>query len=421
MKLLKSIILNIIVLISLFNVVVIASYKEPIEISARSACFIDSDTGMQLFSKDPHAKIAPASLAKIVTALVVFDKVSNLEEDVTVPSSIFDEFVGLNVSSVGIVKGEVVKVKDLLAAMMIASACEASSALAYYVCNGNIPAFVTLMNKKAKELGANNTHFVDAHGVSEDAYTTAYDMCLILREALKIPMLEKMAGMVTYELPATNMRAQTTIYTTNSMLLSSSRYYYNKIKGFKTGSMPDFKNFASYAVGGDAKVIGVVLGAPKKEDEFGIPENMAFLETRDILKWIFENFERRVILNKGELVNEVDVVASRKSDHVGVIASSDIYAMVPKEVKNEALSRKFSLPEVIDNDVKEGEKLGKVEFLLEDKLISSADLLAIQEIKTSRIYKGFYILKQHKSILLSVLVCFAVIVGYIYIARNNKY
>ncbi|MGN1034495.1 MAG: hypothetical protein ACI4PK_02775, partial [Oscillospiraceae bacterium] len=137
MKLLKSIILNIIALVSLFNVVVLASYKKPIEISARSACFIDSDTGMQLFSKDPRAKIAPASLAKIVTALVVFDKVSNLEENVMVPSSIFDEFVGLNVSSVGIVKGEVVKVKDLLAAMMIASACEASSALAYYVCDGS--------------------------------------------------------------------------------------------------------------------------------------------------------------------------------------------------------------------------------------------------------------------------------------------
>ncbi len=90
MKLLKSIILNIIVLISIFNVVVIASYQEPIEISAKSAYFVDCDTGMQLFSKDPHAKIAPASLAKIVTALVVFDKVSNLEENVTVPSSIFD-------------------------------------------------------------------------------------------------------------------------------------------------------------------------------------------------------------------------------------------------------------------------------------------------------------------------------------------
>ncbi len=421
MKLLKSIILNIIVLISIFNVVIMASYQEPIEISAKSAYFVDCDTGMQLFSKDSHAKIAPASLAKIVTALVVFDKVSNLEENVTVPSSIFDEFVGLNVSSVGIVKGEIIKVKDLLAAMMIASACEASSALAYYICNGNIPTFVALMNAKAKELGANDTHFVDAHGVSEDAYTTAYDMCLILKEALKIPMLEKMAGMATYELPATNMRAQTTIYTTNGMLLSSSRYYYNKIKGFKTGSMPDFKNFASYAINGDAKIIGVVLGAPKKEDEFGIPENMAFLETRDILKWIFENFERRVILNKGELVNEVDIIASRKNDHVGVVASSDICTMVPKEVKNEALTHKFSLPEVIDNDVEEGEKLGKVEFLLDDKLISSTDLLAAQEIKTSHIYKGFYILKRHKSILLAVLVCFAVIVGYIYIARNNKY
>lgn len=79
---------------------------------------------------------------------------------------------------------------------------------------------------------------------------------------------------------------------------------------------------------------------------------------------------------------------------MGVVASSDICAMVPKEVKNEALTRKFSLPEVIDNDVEEGEKLGNVEFLLDDKLISSTDLLAAQEIKTNRIYKGFYILKQ---------------------------
>ena len=95
--------------------------------------------------------------------------------------------------------------------------------------------------------------------------------------------------------------------------------------------------------------------------------------------------------------------------------------MVPKEVKNEALTRKFSLPEVIDNDVEEGEKLGNVEFLLDDKLISSTDLLAAQEIKTNRIYKGFYILKQHKNILLTILVCFIVIIGYIYITHNNRY
>lgn len=403
----------------LFNMPVCAA--EQISISSESAYFIELNSGIPLYSKEPHKKFAPASLTKIVTGMIVCDKVKNLEQFVTVPSVIFNEFAGQNVSSVGIVPGEIIRVYDLLAANMIASACEASSALAYYVGGGSISTFVQLMNKKVKDLGAKNTYFVDAHGISDKAYTTAYDMCLILKEALKYPVLEQMVKETTYDIPQTNKRSTTKIYCTNLMLLSGSKYYDRRIRGFKTGSFPEFKNFASSAGNKGFKVLGTVLGSPvsKSKNEEEKPENMAFIETHYILDWIFDNFEIKNIANKNQLMNEVKVVDG-KYDHVGVLADTDILGVMPKDSSEEKLEKKFTLPALIDYNVSEGENLGKVEYFLDGKLVASADLVANQDVKVNTLRKLIYNLKKYKKIEIIVLLCLVIIIFRVSKSNNMK-
>ena len=405
------------VILSILNVFAnYATDKAPFSIMAESAYFVDQNTGRVLFSKSPHLRIEPASLVKIVTAMIVCEKVSDLNQAIVVPGVIFDAYAGLNVSSAGIKRGEIVRVCDLLAAAMVASACEASRTLAYHVGGGSVEAFVEMMNKKAKQLGAKDTYFTEPDGIKGEAYTTAYDLCLFLKEALKIPILCEMAQMVTYDMPGTNLRPQTTIYTTNKMLIRSSEYYYGRIKGFKTGTWTDFANFASYAAFGDLQVIGVVLGA--KDPENGNFKGMAFPVSKSILEWIFDEFKLRRIADKGQLLNEVRVVGARGSDHVGLVVDLDVDGVLPKNTELTEITRKFLLPEYIDYDLPAGTKVGEVAFLLDDEALAKANLLSAKDVKISWVRKVFYNLAKHKKLILVVAICLFVLVWRLIYAKK---
>jgi D-alanyl-D-alanine carboxypeptidase (penicillin-binding protein 5/6) len=359
--------------------------KSPVVEYAQSCFFVDSKTGNVLFAKNENSKMQVASLAKIVMALVAIDKINNLNVEITATSSIFDELHGQHASSVGIVVEEKCRAIDLLHAALIASACEAASILACYVGNGSIPNFVVLMNQKAKELGASNTHFVDPHGLSDKNYSTASDVYLFARALIKNPLLAEMVSKVTYEMPPTNKRdLSQRIYTTNQMLIKSNSNYYKKIKGIKTGTCAGYHNFVSYSEGKDMFVIGVVLGAlpsAEKQREKCLSKQ-AFPETKNILEWIFENFRAQLLAEKGEPLNEVKTVLA-KEDHVRVVLAEDVYGVLPKDVPRCEVVKKFSLPKSVKGGAKAGTKVGSVIFLWNNSQLAQADLVLANDLPTS--------------------------------------
>ncbi|GHV29728.1 hypothetical protein FACS189481_2950 [Clostridia bacterium] len=390
----------------------------PFKVAAQSCYFADVKTGNVLFAQNEDAKIPAASLTKIVTVLVAYDKIKDLNTKITAPRSVFDELYKQNAMLVGISAGEEVRAIDLICATMIASACEAASILAYEIGHGSLPNFVKMMNEKAKELGATNTHFVDAHGLSDKNYSTAKDMYLITKEAIKNPKITEMVAKSTYKIPATNKRKETEIYTSIKMLNSSDSYYYNKIKGFKTGSLEGFQNFVSLSSADEMTIVGVVLGAPPNKEE---KKYQAFVETKKVLKWIYDNFGSRLLAEKNALLDEVKLVGSLRFDHVGVVTNADVYGVLPNDAKLEDVTKKCTLPKSVAAGTETTEKIGKATFFFDDNKLAEADLFLAKTVKASSLEKILYAIKAHIKVALLILGCVAMLISRIINLKNKRW
>lgn len=174
------------------------------EVYGAAYCVMNADTGDVILSKNQNEKMYPASITKVMTALIVIEECEDLEDVITFSNT------ALQISSISSTlqprarEGERMTVKDALYGLMLTSANECGNALAEYNA-GSIQAFVGKMNERAQQLGAVNTHFMNTHGLhDENHYTTAYDMALIFQEAIKNETFTEISGTGNYYIPKTN-------------------------------------------------------------------------------------------------------------------------------------------------------------------------------------------------------------------------
>ena len=205
-----------------------------VSVQAESGIVIDADTGTVLWGQNIHNQYFPASITKIMTALIVIEKCS-LDETVTFShNAVFNVEAGS--SNAGINEGDKLSVKDCLYALLLKSANESANALAEHVA-GSTEAFAEMMNAKAKELGCTDTHFANPSGLNNpEHYTSTYDMALIARAAFLNPTFEEIDSTTYYKLPPNSITPEgLTIYPGHKMLKKSTPYYYPGIVGGKTG------------------------------------------------------------------------------------------------------------------------------------------------------------------------------------------
>ena len=207
MKRIISSIIMVVIALSLFSNLkmeqVFAEVNGP-EVNGQAYCVMDADTGEVIISKNMDARMYPASITKIMTALIAFEQCKNLDDEIT-----FSE-TALDISSISstlhpVAKvGETMSFMDVMYGLMLSSGNECANALAEYT-YGDVGTFVEKMNERAQQIGAVNTHFTNPHGLhDENHYTTAKDMDLIFREALKNKDFVKVASTPTYNIPETN-------------------------------------------------------------------------------------------------------------------------------------------------------------------------------------------------------------------------
>lgn len=251
------------------------------EIASEHVIMVDASTGAVLYEKDANTKAYPASTTKLMTALVVLDNVTDLEAEVTVGTEVrrFSE----NNTLIGLQEQEKVRVIDLLYGMLLPSGNDAAAALACYV-GGSIEGFAELMNNKARELGMNDTHFVNPHGLnSTDHYTTAADMATLAIACSKNETLMKIVGTRTYTMPPTNKRSAEKVITNTNKFLDPDTGY-SCVTGMKTGNTSAAKYCLVTSAEKDGKeLIVVVLGDPS-ENGTG-----RWSETKSLLEYGFEN------------------------------------------------------------------------------------------------------------------------------------
>lgn len=360
----------------------------PPELHCEAMLLVDANTGRMVYGKNEHEQMYPASLTKIMTALLVLEAVDSgqlsLDQQITATKSAM-EGLAADGSTAGIQAGEILTVEQLLQCMLIVSANEACNILAEQV-SGSVDAFVDAMNAKAEALGCEGTHFVNATGLHDSQhYTTAWDLYLITKEAMKHEDFMRICDTARATIPATNLSEERNLYTTNYLIDTwrSLGYIYSNAHGIKTGSTDEAGHcLVSSATEGSLSFISVALGGPRETLADGEIRTYSFFDTREMFKWAFQNFSYQTVLEETELVKEVSVALS-KVDHVSVHPASDVEVLLPNGTDPASLKRTLDLESPLDAPITEGQVLGTLTLSLNDEVVATVDLLASHDVEAS--------------------------------------
>ena len=261
-----------------------AVYAMPIQTAnaQESVYLINAVTGEVLLDQNSGQQRCVASLTKMMTALLLLESGKNLDETITVPADLTEEFQKIrsqNGSTILLAAGEQLRRIDLLYALLVCSANDAASVIAWDVA-GSIPAFVQQMNARAEQLGCTSTQFSCPHGLYDDGnVSTAQDMGKIAIACAQYEIYRQIADTLQYEIPATNLHAARSIRSTNKMLDPENSCYRAYIHGMKTGfTTKAGRCYVTAAQQGDTIYGLVILGSDRKN---------IYAEAAAILDWAF--------------------------------------------------------------------------------------------------------------------------------------
>lgn len=365
------------------------SAERPPELASPAAFLMEASNGTVLLDKNADERREPASTTKVMTALVTIERVG-LDEEVTVEESDFDE-VTAESSVAGLVAGETLTVRDLLACLLLPSGNDASYVLARYVGGGDWHAFVDLMNERAAELGCSNTHFANPCGLpADDHYTTARDLATIMQAAIAHPEFTQISGSATWDLPATSGNAARTLENTDLLVDPESPVYMGE--GVVTAGKTGFTNNAGRCLVVSAQsdgvsLVGVTLGASAAADAQGVTEN--YYDMRSMLEWGFGAWRTGTVVSLGDVMASADVMLSSEGEKVEALAGEEVLGTVPRETTLADLTLTPSWegadPETgaFMAPVEEGQALGTVEVSLGDRWLASIPMVAARSMGLS--------------------------------------
>jgi len=369
-----------------------AAAGDSFEANARAALLVDVGTGETLYGKNIHERNYPASITKVMTALLVLEAVDagrlRLDQEVTASESAFENLAA-DGSTANIKPGETMSVENLLNCLLIVSANEAAHILAEAV-GGSVENFVLLMNQRAELLGCADTHFANPSGLHSDRhYTSAWDIYLFTREAMKHDAFMEIVGRKAYTVPETNVSKARELHSTN-YLISTWRtgwpgYYYEDARGIKTGSTPEAGNcLVACATRGTRQLVSVVLGAEKVKLDDGKTETRSFSETIRLFDHGFDDFKRMNLLDADEFICEVPVELSSEANYVVAHPAEGLERMVPADLTADELTRTVSLNgESVDAPVAEGDELGTITVSYGGIEYGTVPLLALNDVPAS--------------------------------------
>ena len=367
MKRILSLLLTVIFTLSLFPAAAYAAPDWPadVAIEADGGIVMDADSGAVLFGKNLHETYYPASITKVLTALIVLEHCS-LDEEVTFSyDAVYNVESGS--SNAGIDEGDVLTVRDCLYALLLQSANEAANALAEHV-SGSRDAFAELMNETAAGLGCQDSHFANPSGLNdENHYTSAYDMALICRAAIQNPMFLEIDGARYYDLPPTrNYPEGSTVYAHHAMLLPSRSQYYEGAFGGKTGYTSLAGNtLVTFATRNDMTLVAVVLNGHQTH----------YSDTKAMLDFGFANFHTAPISQLDDRFSTLDSDLSIGGIPVGDLSDLSLEeGMITLPLSASIGDADVSVTYQLDGLAPEN-AIAQVQYTYNDRLIGSAYLL----------------------------------------------
>ena len=326
MKKLLITFITILLSISFFNVYA----EEPsldINLESKNAYVIDTTNRQILLDKGSEERIYPASMTKIMTAIVALETLDNLDEHITITEEMVDGLLEADASMAGFWIDDTPTVKELLYGVALPSGADACNALAYRI-SGGINAYVDLMNKKALEIGMNNTNFVNTTGLHDDNhYSTCRDIATLLEYCIKNETFKEIFSSTTY-------RTSPTIYYPEGIEFHSTFKYFLEeydvnipgLIGGKTGyTIPAGHSMASWSSLNDMDIITVV--AQGSEDMYN---STHIYDTKSIMDTL-NNWHKETLLTKDELLKEITVTHQYTKDTFTIVSSDDIILDIPND------------------------------------------------------------------------------------------
>ena len=349
---------------------------------ANYALLYEETTGTVMFTKQPDRTNAPASMTKVMTALLVLEHNPTLEGSTVVPPEAVSEKYCYWMDTWHLEAGEEVTIRDLMNYFLIVSGNEAGTTLAAYVA-GDIDTFIQMMNDKADELGMTKTHYADPHGLSEENRITCEDMLILAREAMKHELFREIVSSTNGTMPATNKHPSPYRYNTSNRVMSPRNVleYENEFKediiGIKTGYIRvagynltccmdyDEEDMLVYSVVMNGKAVPTASG-----DRLG-----SHLETINLMRWA-RTFHKETI-SAGQVITTAATAGSDEQNIQLTVASEAVM------LTQTALQQEVVLGE-IGRQVKTGDVLGLLRLTDDFGNVKELDLVAANDAITDR-------------------------------------
>jgi len=324
-----------------------------LSLSCEAAVLLEQDTCSILYSKNAFRRMYPASITKMMTALLALER-GNLEDLVTVSETA----AGEPGSSMGLAAGDVFTLEDLLYGLMLNSGNDAAWAMAEHI-GGTPQAFFDMMNRRAREIGAINTHFTNPHGLTDpNHYTTAFDLALIARTCLRHPFFKRLVATKEKDVIDATEEVRIKLANTNRLLWS-----YLGADGVKTGTTESAGQcLVASATRDGMKLLAVVLNSQDR-----------WSDAASMLDYGFENYRTAHIMKAGETLTKVPVRGGTKPE-VSAVCVQDLVACVPRY--SSGIWIDLDLPRLLEAPCPRGAAIGQARIILGEDVVGSTSLAA---------------------------------------------
>lgn len=341
-----------------------------INITSPYAYLYDLENNQVLYSKNADEQIYPASMTKLMTAIIAVEHL-DLDETITITSEMYSPFAGIDASVAGFSIGESPTVRDLLYGLLLPSGADSACVLAYAVA-GNIDSFVLLMNDKVNELGLSHTHFTNTTGLhNPNQYSTCSDIARICAKAVQYDSIKEILEAKTYTTGSLLYHPEGLTLTDH--ISDSLRYGITGFVGGKTGYTPDAgRCLASYAVINGMQCILVTANA----SEASIPQTDAY----DIYSYLSENYSRTTLINENEMIQSIEVKGGKNVKEVSVHPSSSCSIDIPY---SSDIQVTVDLPDEVQAPVQANTLIGTITASVDNTEICSSEIYIEEEIKES--------------------------------------
>ena len=352
----------------------IAMAENDVDISSRSGILMDYASGEILFEKNAENHLPIASMVKMMTILIALEEydANNVTLDTMISTT--ENASGMGGSQVFIDPYVEYSFEDLLKSVIMASANDASVALAEYF-NGNEKSFVNRMNKRAKELGMTNTNYVNSTGLpAPEQYSCAKDSAILMREILKHDLYHNYSSIWMDTLTHPSGR-ETELVNTNKLIR-----YFEGCDGGKTGSTNEAGCcLTASAKRNDMRLISVIIGAENSKTRFN--------ESSLLLSYGFANFENKLLVDISAPLKKVKVNKG-KLDEVDVYGEEN-FSVIVKKGDNATHETNMEIPDAVKAPLENGDVVGKVVITKEGSVIKEVNVIVKEGIKHSSYLDNF--------------------------------